>query len=122
MAYSKYNDEWENLPSEATPILAEALDHIEDGIVDAASTADDAASAASSAASAASSAASAASSAQSTADSAASAADAAASAASSAQSTADGVASDLGDLGIGGVSGLESRLAAIEGRLDDLEA
>lgn len=40
MAYTKFNDPWENLPSEVTPISAAALDHIEDGVFDAADDAD----------------------------------------------------------------------------------
>ena len=40
MAYTKFNDPWQNLPSHDTPIQAEALDHIEDGIVDSAANAD----------------------------------------------------------------------------------
>lgn len=47
MAYTKQT--WENLPSQTTPINADRLTHIEDGIFDAAATADTAASSASSA-------------------------------------------------------------------------
>jgi len=47
MAYTKQT--WENLPSQTTPINADRLTHIEDGIFDAAATADTAASDASSA-------------------------------------------------------------------------
>lgn len=35
MAYEPYYDEWENEPSTETPITAEALTHIEQGIADA---------------------------------------------------------------------------------------
>lgn len=35
MAYTKFNDPWEDSPSTDTPITAEALDHLEDGIADA---------------------------------------------------------------------------------------
>lgn len=34
MAYSRYNEDWQDFPSTATPIDAAALEHIEDGIVD----------------------------------------------------------------------------------------
>ena len=47
MAYEKQT--WENLPSQTTPINADRLTHIEDGIFNAAATADTAASDASSA-------------------------------------------------------------------------
>lgn len=40
MAYTKSRDDWQDLEVGATPILAENLDHIEDGIVDAAANAD----------------------------------------------------------------------------------
>lgn len=42
MAYEKFHDEWKNKPDETTPVAADALDHIEDGLVAAAKTADDA--------------------------------------------------------------------------------
>ena len=36
MAYTKFHDAWENFPdSEATPVTAAALDHIEQGVEDA---------------------------------------------------------------------------------------
>lgn len=38
MAYEKFNDTWENAPSEATPITAEFLNHIEQGLVDVETT------------------------------------------------------------------------------------
>lgn len=38
MAYEKFNEAWENSPSEATPITAAALDHIEQGLVDVETT------------------------------------------------------------------------------------
>lgn len=38
MAYTKFNEAWENSPSEATPIKAAALDHIEQGLVDVETT------------------------------------------------------------------------------------
>lgn len=42
MAYTKFHENWENLPSEETPVTAEALNHIETGINNAASVADSA--------------------------------------------------------------------------------
>lgn len=51
MTYDKVHDAWEDLPSTNTPVNAEALDQIEQGIADATDTADAAAGAASSAAS-----------------------------------------------------------------------
>lgn len=42
MAYSKFHENWQNFPSTSTPITAEALEHIEDGIATAAEVADDA--------------------------------------------------------------------------------
>ena len=41
MAYSKYHEDWEDYPSEATPITAAALEHIETGIATVATEADD---------------------------------------------------------------------------------
>ena len=38
MAYTKFNENWENSPSENTPITAEALNHIEQGLVDVETT------------------------------------------------------------------------------------
>lgn len=38
MSYTKYNEAWENSPSEATPITAEFLNHIEQGLVDVETT------------------------------------------------------------------------------------
>ena len=35
MPYTKFHEAWENEPSTDTPITAEALDHIEEGIQDA---------------------------------------------------------------------------------------
>lgn len=43
MAYTKFHEAWENSPSTATPVSAAALDHIEQGISNASSTADGAA-------------------------------------------------------------------------------
>lgn len=39
-AYTKYHEDWEDLPSTATPIDAAALEHIESGIADAQGDAD----------------------------------------------------------------------------------
>ena len=44
MAYEKYNDDWVNLPATDTPISAEALEHIEQGVADATDAAESAAS------------------------------------------------------------------------------
>lgn len=38
MAYEKYNETWESSPSKATPITAEFLNHIEQGLVDVETT------------------------------------------------------------------------------------
>lgn len=53
MAYSRYHDPWEDFPSTDTPVSAEALDHIEDGLFDTAAVADTASADASAAAAAA---------------------------------------------------------------------
>ncbi len=34
MSYTKYHAQWENFPDETTPLVADAFDHIEDGIFD----------------------------------------------------------------------------------------
>lgn len=42
MAYTKYYQTWKNLPSEETPIVAEALNNMDEGILAASTTADNA--------------------------------------------------------------------------------
>lgn len=49
MAYTKFNNTWQDAPSQQTPIIAAALNHIETGIYNAASVADSAKSVADSA-------------------------------------------------------------------------
>lgn len=40
MAYTKVHEEWENYPDSSTPVDAAAMEHIEQGIADAADDAD----------------------------------------------------------------------------------
>lgn len=42
MAYTKYYQTWKNLPSEETPIVAEALNNMDEGILAASTAADNA--------------------------------------------------------------------------------